>query len=113
MSYDALSTAHTSTNLSGQDYSSIWSQSRLSLPSIRTLDVEGPAPPLQRDRERLPRLPQLQELSSASTNLELTLLNEAAPGPMQPSESYNRVVSEGEIRGLDAASKRPALTWEG
>ncbi|KAG8946947.1 hypothetical protein FRC03_001233 [Tulasnella sp. 419] len=101
------------TNLSEQDYSSIGSQSRLSLLSITTLDVEIPAPPLQRDRERLPRLPQLQELSGAITNLELTLLNEAAPGPMQPSESYNRVVSEGEIRGPDAASKRPALTWEG
>ncbi|KAG8922606.1 hypothetical protein FRC02_011742 [Tulasnella sp. 418] len=82
-SYEALSM----TNLSEQDYSSIWSQSRLSLLSITTLDVEGPAPPLQRDRERLPRLPQPQELSNASTNLELALLNEAAPGPMQPSES--------------------------
>ncbi|KAG8941613.1 hypothetical protein FRC03_004285 [Tulasnella sp. 419] len=114
MSYDALSIAHSGqTNFSEQDYSSIWSQSRLSLLSITTLDVEGPVPPLQRDRERLPRLPQLQELSSASTNLSLTLLNEVGPGLTEPSESYDQFVSEGEIRGSDLAPGRPPLAWEG
>ncbi|KAG8919078.1 hypothetical protein FRC02_001933 [Tulasnella sp. 418] len=104
-SYEASSM----TNLSEQDYSSIGSQSRLSLLSIRTLDVEGPAPPLQRDRERLPRLPQLQEPS----DLTLAPFKDAAAAPIESSESDDELISRGEISESDLASVRPPLAWTG
>ncbi|KAG8959383.1 hypothetical protein FRC03_008052 [Tulasnella sp. 419] len=66
----------------------------------------------QRDGERPPRLPQLQEPSGAPTKLTLTPLRDAAPSLMQSSGSRNKVISRGNTRRPDFVSTKPLLAWE-
>ncbi|KAG8917032.1 hypothetical protein FRC02_003409 [Tulasnella sp. 418] len=73
-----------------------------------TVDFEVPEPYMQRDRERLPRLPYQQGLFGSSTTLEVASFDSALSGPIQSSE-----IRDGVVFGGDLTSVQTPLAWTG
>ncbi|KAG8912505.1 hypothetical protein FRC02_005959, partial [Tulasnella sp. 418] len=91
--YEPSSLVQAGTNLLEDDSSSIRTASTSSNISTPTsVDIEVPAPYMQRDRERTPRLPYQQGLFGSSITLEVAPFDTALPALIQSSEIHDGVV---------------------